>query len=1027
MFNLIKKARLFLQVIVVFSIIVILLPILFCCLYKQQDDICANIVNFSLKEPIPILKPPILSKGYNLPVMRGIRLNSNDPKDITFYFDAMDKDKTDIKDINRFINYFLEALTIPKEKIWVNLSPYERDFTMSEALKQVSLGKDLLLEDYVLKSLTSSITNPNNSFGKKFWDKAKDISRQYIKQSNSDINTFFKIWIVPKSISIIQDDEKIFIKQISFKLMLEEDYLAKAKDNKNKIYNSKKENKIDEMNKAIRDMFKRDFIPILEQQVNNTIHFAPLRQLFHCLVLADYVKQYFKNISFYKRYIDQEIVNNLILPDAAIIRNNIFISYANSFRQGVYNFLGVDYDKLNNKKLKRRYFSGGIVNTLTPEILKNTDISRAIVNNNNFTGVKINFQIKEISSIDKKDIIDKFNGFSRDVKDEFVDYFFAKYRILIENYIRSTRSAYVSAPEIIFLMAEALTNNQKSFAFNGQDYNISEEDINILKKYNFLSPSPKASTEDNGAKREIIDRFKKLPLDTQTAITQYFVENEDYAKLLKILMRQNKANSTATTPEIIFMMVNALANNKKSFNFNGENYNLSEEDINMFILYGFYDVFDQQFNKAIGDVSKEKEEFENSADQVKKEVERVKIDANKVILLKEKDNLKVYMVYSDTTQEEYIVMVDAMGKINYLARTSSSRMLSYVSWFDNPNILNDIDTPKTYQILPEGVYQVFQQKFNPLLGAAKAGEIRIIEDSTMKRGLLDKWNIDMDFFSLDIKKIREEFKTSPIFRHLISNVDLTGRRFPAFIRITKNSKKAEGNYYYARDQIAYSLERRTHYSLANILSHELAHKLFFDRQSSIFPTREALQQFLAERSSLIELLKKDYPDNNDQGFATEAISYMIDALQDGYHYVRRNSGIYSITTKDIEFLLKHNFLPKECVITEKERERFARNDGCIDQEYIAKFHPVVKSLLEDIEQAQKSRDIFSLPTSLNTPRKVGGIDLAFDYSIVSVENKKLDKMLKPQEKEDKPNNIYSLSYNVVNIDKGPFAKVIKVK
>ena len=71
----------------------------------------------------------------------------------------------------KLIKYFLASLTIPDEDQWVNLSPYEKDRIIKDDFGKTEMGRDLLAQDYMLKQITSSLIYPEDSLGKKFWDK----------------------------------------------------------------------------------------------------------------------------------------------------------------------------------------------------------------------------------------------------------------------------------------------------------------------------------------------------------------------------------------------------------------------------------------------------------------------------------------------------------------------------------------------------------------------------------------------------------------------------------------------------------------------------------------------------------------------------------------------------------------------------------------------------------------------------------------------------------------------------------------
>ena len=63
------------------------------------------------------------------------------------------------REARRLINYFLAALTIPEDDIWVNLSPHEKNRIIPDVLAQTELGRDMLAQDFTLKQLTATMMN----------------------------------------------------------------------------------------------------------------------------------------------------------------------------------------------------------------------------------------------------------------------------------------------------------------------------------------------------------------------------------------------------------------------------------------------------------------------------------------------------------------------------------------------------------------------------------------------------------------------------------------------------------------------------------------------------------------------------------------------------------------------------------------------------------------------------------------------------------------------------------------------------
>ena len=107
------------------------------------------------------------SKAYALPVLKGLRLDPENPLHIDFIIDSGNEKNVSQDDVSVLIRYFLAALTVPQKDLWVNLSPYESDRVINESLGITDLGRDMLAQDYVLKQLASSLTHPDTETGKK--------------------------------------------------------------------------------------------------------------------------------------------------------------------------------------------------------------------------------------------------------------------------------------------------------------------------------------------------------------------------------------------------------------------------------------------------------------------------------------------------------------------------------------------------------------------------------------------------------------------------------------------------------------------------------------------------------------------------------------------------------------------------------------------------------------------------------------------------------------------------------------------
>ncbi|PIW62278.1 MAG: hypothetical protein COW13_02770, partial [Candidatus Omnitrophica bacterium CG12_big_fil_rev_8_21_14_0_65_50_5] len=112
-------------------------------------------------------------------------------------------DETTFKsESEKLIKYFLTALTVPEEDLWVNLSPYEKDRLTSSALAQTAMGEELLAQDYILKQLTAALINPDGKTGKEFWNKIYEKAYEVFGTADVPVDSFNKIWIMPEKAEV---------------------------------------------------------------------------------------------------------------------------------------------------------------------------------------------------------------------------------------------------------------------------------------------------------------------------------------------------------------------------------------------------------------------------------------------------------------------------------------------------------------------------------------------------------------------------------------------------------------------------------------------------------------------------------------------------------------------------------------------------------------------------------------------------------------------------------------------------------
>lgn len=293
------------------------------------------------------------SVGFSPMNLWGIQLDPQNPFHFKFIANTGDEELSEqqIKDEGqRLISYFLAALTVPEEEMWVNLSPNEPDRIVPLFFGETMMGRDLLAQDNVLKQITASLIYPEGEVGSEFWGKIQAIALDKFGIAELPVETFNKVWIVPAEAGVYSEGVKAFVVRASFKVLLEEDYL------------NRENNSVPELKgkKAIeRQILREIVIPELEKEVNFGKNFAPLRQVYHSLILAKWFKINIQNNILNKVYQDKNRVGGVEI-ESDINKEVIYDKYVESFKRGVFDYIKEEYDPVAQQVIPRKYFSGGL-------------------------------------------------------------------------------------------------------------------------------------------------------------------------------------------------------------------------------------------------------------------------------------------------------------------------------------------------------------------------------------------------------------------------------------------------------------------------------------------------------------------------------------------------------------------------------------------------------------------------------------------------------------------------------------------
>ncbi len=301
--------------------------------------------------------------------LKGILVNVKNPLRFDFLVDKGDSGLygQPLKDeIIRSTKYFLTCLAVPENDLWVNLSPYEKDRIVPGNFGFTLMGNDLLAQDYLLKQIMASLSYPENDLGKQFWQKVYRKSYELYGTTNIPINTFNKVWILPKSAQVYVQGNAAFVVNSQLDVMLEADYKALAHHDGGFSENAG----------AYAQIFREVILPELRQEINEGKNFAVVRQVYNAMILATWYKRHLKDSLLGRMYVGRNEVNGVDIADKNT-KERIYQQYLRAYKKCVYNYIKEDYDPFTQQTVARKYASGGILIGLGEDLdLTSTGVNR---------------------------------------------------------------------------------------------------------------------------------------------------------------------------------------------------------------------------------------------------------------------------------------------------------------------------------------------------------------------------------------------------------------------------------------------------------------------------------------------------------------------------------------------------------------------------------------------------------------------------------------------------------------------------
>ena len=326
------------------------------CLIFEQSGFAQVAAGMHIPGYLASLMPPEI---FNPAQLRAISLDPASEK-LSLFLDAGDTKLSQAAEgqttAAELYKYFQIGLRLPNKLFWVNLRPDSPKDIIDPYLEKTDVGRILLAADLQLKKDLALFTSPDRPEGKRYWDKLYAKAQSLYGQADLEIPTFTRPWIVPGEIIIRESRDGAYIYKAGLLVMLEQEYL---KDSPFFIIPDSKQK---EMNAYSSELLRAEILPKLTREVNASKRYAPLRQVYYSLVLA----QWFKQKAAGQANVDAQTINTKDLTgltaQAPWSKDTYYGSYKKSFSQGEYN--KEEQVSTSSGLAIRSYCSGGVnINT----------------------------------------------------------------------------------------------------------------------------------------------------------------------------------------------------------------------------------------------------------------------------------------------------------------------------------------------------------------------------------------------------------------------------------------------------------------------------------------------------------------------------------------------------------------------------------------------------------------------------------------------------------------------------------------
>lgn len=293
------------------------------------------------------------------------------------------------------LNSFFIGLTIPNDKFWVNLNPWEPDRIIEEDLDATDVGKIMLEADLQMKKDFCKYKDPCTSkIGETYWglldEKREELIKKCMQKHLGQIkdikNVQFQVatrhWIVPNSVDVYEGGNEVYIANSTLDIYSEPAYEHSTYEivNQDAFFVSKAckddfSEATKEYGRYAKELEEETILPLVVHVVNHGKNYSDLRCVYNSLALA----QWYKEHTEYTTGIFSELVDSGNLTGFGSLdtwsSKEIWERYVKSYEEGEYHcWKNTTSESGRYAITESKFYQGGGVDFETIELSKISDL-----------------------------------------------------------------------------------------------------------------------------------------------------------------------------------------------------------------------------------------------------------------------------------------------------------------------------------------------------------------------------------------------------------------------------------------------------------------------------------------------------------------------------------------------------------------------------------------------------------------------------------------------------------------------------